>query len=92
MRQKIVFVWALFSRWINVILVILCFHCLDEFLSFLQGSSHTPLKMSSSMFSQILVATWKNYVRSLADFGTHTKKRLPTPVLDQSLCFTCRLL
>ena len=45
-----------------MILVILCFHCLGEFLSFLQASSHTPLRMSSSMLSQILVGTGKNFV------------------------------
>ena len=37
----------------------------------------TLLRMSISMFSQILVGTWKNYVRDLADFGTQTKKDCP---------------
>jgi len=50
---------------------------LGEFVSFLQGSSHTPLRMSSSMFSQILVGTRKNFVIDLADFGTQTEKCCP---------------
>ena len=44
--------------------------------------------MSSSMFSNILIGTWKNYVRDLADFGTQTKKRLPTPTLWHSFVRT----
>jgi len=51
---------------------------LGEFVSFLQGSSHTPLMMSSSMFSQLLVGTRKNFVIDLADFGTQTEKGCPS--------------
>jgi len=57
--------------------VILCFHCLGEFVPFLQGPSHAPLRMSSSIFSQILVGTRKNFVIDLADFGTQTEKGCP---------------
>jgi len=47
---------------------------LGEFVSFLQGSSHTPLWMSGTMLSQILVGTRKYFVIDLADFGTQTEK------------------
>jgi len=54
-----------------------CFHCLGEFVSFLQGSSHTPLRISRSMFSQIVVGTRNNFVIDLADFGMQTEKSCP---------------
>jgi len=50
------------------------FSLLGEFVSFLQGFSHIPLRVLNSMFSQILVGTRKNFVIDLADFGTQTEK------------------
>jgi len=43
----------------------------------LQGSLYSPLWMSSSMFSQILVGTQKNFVIDLANFSTQTEKGCP---------------